>query len=386
MRNVLHIAGCLVLGALLLGCARKQDDPEPPTLQVRLRIPSAMAETKGEGEVAASTLEKQLYNLRIWVFLADAVGEKYPVGTSLGYLEVNPSSLSTEGTQVFSFTLDEEVAASEPKPRVNVYALANWSSVPAITSADLLSDKTTMEYLEGLTLQVVSNDKNKKSFGAYNAVGSVTKNVGLPFTACGKNLEMTGSFPVLDVGTLTLKRAVSKVRIVMCQAADAAGAVKNYAVSSVSIDTDQIPQWSALFNATSAPLVSEMLYEDKALGFITKSTVPALNTQPDAYVYKQGMVAQTYEDLINQGVTAKVLSDCGTRYIRECDKRLSGTVKYTVDGGTVKSATFRMAEGEVLSRNHDWIVYLYFVGDQIKFSASWASWQDGGATTITPTE
>ena len=385
MRKALHMFSCLVLGALLLGCARKQEEADLPVLQVRLRIPSAMAETKGEGEVAASTNEKQLNNLRIWVFLADAVGDKYPAGTSLGYLSVNPSSLSTEGTQVFSFTLDEEVAASEPKPRVNVYALANWSSVPAITSADLLSDKTTMDYLEGLTLQVVSNDKNKKSFGAYNAVGSISKTPGLPFTACGKNLEMTGSFPVLDVGTLTLERAVSKVRIVMCQAADAAGAVKNYAVSSVSIDANQIPQWSALFNATSAPLVSEM-YEDKALGFITKSTVPALNTQPDAYVYKQGMEAQAYENLIDQGISAGVLSNGGTRYIRECDTRLSGTVKYTVDGGTAKSATFRMAEGEVLSRNHDWIVYLYFVGDQIKFSASWASWQDGGATTITPTE
>lgn len=372
MRKILHMMWMVALVALLAGCVR-QEIPEVPTLQLQLRIPYAMRnnETKAPS-VAALADEMKLNNLRIWVFLAEDAGDKV-AGDPLGYIYVgNPSRLSTEGTQVFSISLDESVAKT--KPHVHVYALANWGAIGIPESG--LNAQTTLDYLDNRVLE-------GNHFGVENPQSSVPVG-GLPFTACGRNLAISGSFPVLDVGTLTLKRAVSKVRIVMCQAADAAGPIKTFTVNSLSLSGDQIPSSSYLFNASSAPRVGDQ-YIPSSLPFTVPSSL-ALNTRVDKYVYHSGISAQEYENLVLEGIEAGELSDCGLYYLRESDVRLTGTVRYSVNGGEEVAATFSMADGEVLSRNRDWIVYLYFVGNGIRFSASWAGWTDAGSTVITPTQ
>jgi hypothetical protein len=52
----------------------------------------------------------------------------------------------------------------------------------------------------------------------------------------------------------------------------------------------------------------------------------------------------------------------GPIYLRESDKQLTGTITYTIDGGTDKTVDFAMQQAGDFSRNHTWIVYAYYAG------------------------
>jgi hypothetical protein len=48
--------------------------------------------------------------------------------------------------------------------------------------------------------------------------------------------------------------------------------------------------------------------------------------------------------------------------LRESDKQLTGTITYTIGGGTEQTANFAMQQAGDFSRNHTWIVYAYYAG------------------------
>jgi len=367
MRKALHILSLLLLTALLpAGCARDVLEVEKPQLKVRIRIPSGTEDTK---TVDPSSAELRINNLRLWVFLAEDAGGK-PAGTCLGYLNPDKAQISREGTQEFSFKLEEAVAKA--KPKVNVYALANQGSTGL--NVNQLTSATTQAFLDEVVL-------GENRFGVQSPVTAVPSG-GIPYTACGKNIVLSGTFPVLEAGLFTLTRVVSKIHVVLCQAVDEAGTMEAFSVQSITLNEGQIPLRENLFNETSAPKISPE-YHSTALSFPVPSPI-AQNPECDTYVYKSTMGDQEYENLINAGISQGVLSDCGVYYLKESDKCLTGTITYTVGTEAPKSVNFSMKTGENFSRNHDWIVYLYFIGDAIEFSVSWTEWTNGGNYYLTP--
>ena len=91
-------------------------------------------------------------------------------------------------------------------------------------------------------------------------------------------------------------------------------------------------------------------------------------------------LAEAYEALIDEGLSSNVPAN-GTDpghvaprlterrvYLRESDKRLSGTITYQMkekgaaDYDTEKTANFLMDAAGDFSRNHTWIVYAYYAG------------------------
>ena len=90
------------------------------------------------------------------------------------------------------------------------------------------------------------------------------------------------------------------------------------------------------------------------------------------------MTGQQYETKIQEGINAGDLTDLGTFYLRESDKALKGTIKYTIKHTEKDNSittiennpeipNFAMVDEGDFSRNHTWIVYAYFVssGDLI---------------------
>ena len=362
----LHILALAALATLLpTGCRREEPVLEQPTLTIRLNFPFT-AETKS---TEASTAEQNIVNLRLWVFLAEDAGGK-AAGTCLGFLNPSRDQIKREKTQEFSFKLDEAVAKA--KPKVNVYALVNQGSTGYGTTKFLAN--TPEADLDGYTLK-------GNYFGISSPVTTASGN-GIPYTACGKNIPLSGSYPVLEAGTFTLTRVVSKVHVVLCQAVDEAGPLDNITVTSLSLDGGQFPTQEYLFSENAAVRISAD-YESARVNFTIPNPI-AGNPECDTYIYRSGMADQAYEDLIASGIEQGVLSDCGLYYLRESDKRLQGQITYKVGTGAEKTATFRMKEGENFSRNHNWIVYLYFIDDAIGFSVSWTDWTDGADIHITP--
>jgi hypothetical protein len=96
-----------------------------------------------------------------------------------------------------------------------------------------------------------------------------------------------------------------------------------------------------------------------------------------AYTYEtQG--AQEYEDLIDKAISGNYkahvgdenLKELGLTYLRESDKRLTGTITYTYNENnsltdTQATATFSMANPGDFLRNHSWIVYVYYMDSKI---------------------
>ena len=54
----------------------------------------------------------------------------------------------------------------------------------------------------------------------------------------------------------------------------------------------------------------------------------------------------------------------GRFYLRESDKKIKGTITYTIGSGEEKHASFMMANEKDFSRNHTWIVFGYFAGKE----------------------
>ena len=91
---------------------------------------------------------------------------------------------------------------------------------------------------------------------------------------------------------------------------------------------------------------------------------------PTDYAYTTE-TGQDYENKINNGLKdpdgpdEPDLTQVGVFYLRESDKKLEGTISYTVvteSGNKEKTANFMMATAGDFTRNHTWIVYGYFLG------------------------
>ena len=176
--------------------------------------------------------------------------------------------------------------------------------------------------------------------------------------------------------TVQLTRAISKLRFVLCRVKEEDNAKKMLvSVDNIQLDEKVIPTASYLMPVPNPSYTSYVLTAVD-YGSVEKATIPQVDN-PMIYIYEK-QEAQEYEDLINSAVTAGHLKELGPTYLRESDKKLTGTITYKTkerDNTTTQwdnitqtdeeTAHFSMAlEGDFL-RNHSWIVYIYFMDGKI---------------------
>ena len=383
--------GWLLCGMIMLfvtACASHEDPEEAlkekAVLKIYVFAPDHPIVTRGDNDyVSATEAENAIHNLHVWVF-------EHANGKFVGHVSSESGSELSTGQGIFTIEVSDDFA--ERKPNVDVYVMANVTKTDYALGFDL-DENTTRAQLDATLI-------GSSNFGLTSLVTSVPEG-GLPMTGVLKDHTIFGDAPVFGVGSKTtrtltnvkLVRAVSKVQFVFT-AIDEIDEDHKHKVNSITLDANMIPNSEYLFlkEAYSAEGGGDPLtyngyrYWIKADDNYNSAVATLMNTSTDInvcdpdrgadyYVYKT-QTGQAYEGLITEGLTQRTgrdwpdLTSCGTYYLRESDKNITGTITYvTYDAdknATTKNATFQLVTPEEdfvpgdFGRNHTWIVYGYF--------------------------
>ena len=369
IRCIFGIAAVLFAALLVFSCTHPEADQDSAELSISIYIPDIIATKAETGSVGALASEKVFSSLQLWVFLSGGTDD----GQLVGYKGFTSGQLVDTGLPHsaitrFAMPLSREMFStlSADGARVDVYALANAASATDAT----LGEGTTRSELDAIVI-------SGSTFGASPLTMTVPA-AGLPMSGVLKSASVTGSYPVLNISTVTLTRTVSKLRFVFCQKgtpasgsdpavpANANCVVKSISFGGTSTGHDcQIATVEKLFTDLPldidgyTPLEATMAGEGGA-PLIANADL-AISARPDELLFRstghETESAQEYEKRLDSAVGAS--SQAGPIYIRETDKIISGTIVYDVGEGDA-TATFSMPSDDVLSRNHSWILYAYF--------------------------
>lgn len=432
----------LLVIVLLTACSdhsgESSDEKDDCFLNIYVYAPERPMLTRADvGDIASRSVEEHMvHTLQIWVF-------KHGDGSLVGYLETEPTFLNeTNGQEMFQMKVEKEFA--DHPVNVDVYVVANAfinfsnreKNYDLIYINDnnekvplTLGEATTRAQLEGAKI-------GESSFGVVEKEGetgyfipgvSEVPAAGLPMSGVEKDQPIYGSYPTLRVGTqdamttLQLTRAVSKLRFVLCQKREKDTAKKilvsidkiqlNNGIKSNNEDdesTCRIPTESYLMPMEN-PSYSSYVSTAINYGSVKKEALPKVK-DPMKYAYET-QSAQEYEDMIDGAIKGtykahladpnivgdvddEPLKELGLTYLRESDKKLTGTITYHVKErvnvetawenvtATEKKATFSMADPGDFLRNHSWIVYVFYMDATIYTltvtNIGMKSWASGG--------
>lgn len=347
----------MVIAVTMLLAACSKDDEPKTLLDIYVYGPAQQQSTRaGEDEVDASADENRLTTLQIWVF------EHTDAAALVGY--ISPTTMPTaDGTtpMVYQMAVSNQFAnyTTATRPTVDVYVLANAAN--AGLSYGENTSKATLE------AAILGNNK----FGYTSPQQTTVPDGGLPMSGVLRQKTVVGENPVLRIGTeaqmaeVILKRLVSKVYFVFCQSTSAATAAP-MAITKIEIDGEMLPDEESVFLDDGGNYKIGNAYNASAVE-LSGSEITTVKTSDNMlqYVYTNQNL-QTYETLINTGISNNELSEAGPYYLHETDKLLSGKIYYKIGGVERTPATFAISTGGNFWRNHSWIVYGYQGGDNIK--------------------
>ena len=343
----------LTLLLAFISCSRENFSgsavQQEPELGIYLAYP--VSATKADvGDIPATEVEYALHSLRIWVFTSE--GHEL-----VSHLNLNASQFPSEG-RVRRYAVPVSRDFAHNRPDVDVFALANAASVGCT-----LNENASWEEVNDAAF-------GADWFGVATPVRSVNPQKGLPVTGVGKGLEIQGDEPILKIQTVQLKRAVSKLRYVFCRMYDE-DENDDISVDYIILNGALIPVSEYLFTE-NACAIAPGGYEAEPLTTEGPATL-AQNETPERLVYA-GQDAVSYENLLNDAVEEGILTDAGVIYLRESDKALSGSVRYTVNGVS-HTRNFSMERPGDFTRNHSWTLYGYFLsGRNLQLSTNVLPW------------
>lgn len=381
-----HTALTVAVVLLLSGCVSGPTDDLTGECVLTITINPATNTTatrSNEGEISATTPEKEINTLQLWVF-------HHTDGNLLGYLELDQPNLES-GAKQYQIAVDPSLAGATDR-HVDLYAVANVNSG---TCGITLERSTSRATLDAAVIE-------SNYFGTVTQQHTVPDG-GLPMTGVLKNEEVQGSFPALHIGTssevatLQLVRAVSRIRFYICSISDEkAGNTTLKSIETIEIDKEMIPNEEYLF--LTEPFDKTKYQSNIPTGATYNTTAMTIDGCPDLaaipkndnplefFFDRTSQTAQEYENFMDKKVNEGKLATFGLTYLRESDKRLTGTIKYTVvhnNNEEHKEATFEMDRAGDFSRDRSWTVYTYFMGDRLHvFSVvqvGMKEWTNGGS-------
>ena len=369
MRKCLFIAFLLPV-VLVVACSRSAyDQAEFPELSIAIEFPdSYVPQTRATvGEIPAEADENAIHDLAIWVFYSTGEHAHQKVGSLL----VNNTADLPAAGGVRKYALRVDQAFMLERPKVDVFVLVNRSSIGS-----------------NLTENATWDEVNDALFGGNpyfspNQPVSAVPSGGLPMSGVGKGLTVGGEEPFLKVPTISLGRAVSKLRFVFCQMLTENNTEESYAIERVVLNENQIPMYQYVFSTASYRIQPDN-YVSAAMEIPWPNTLELKSSEaPEIYSYA-GQDGPSYEQLIKDGITGNHLSHLGTYYLRETDKALRGTVYYSITKSGVtqhKEMDFYMAAPGDFARNHIWTVYGYFISNRtLQLAVSALPWDKNNYT------
>ncbi|WP_155808468.1 fimbrial protein [Xylanibacter brevis] len=339
-----------------VGCSHDSGDeagraPVTPSLYLNIYIEGQQLSNKQSaprrayiGDVAATEAENKVSSVQIWVFTHND-------GTLVGYLNPAIGQLNSQRSATYLMLVPDEFAQNPTS--VDVYVLAN------VAHTHQLDETTTRQELEDALM--LTGDQ---PFGL-TVLTTVVPDEGLPMSGVLRDQPVYGDSPVLRIGTaqqpaiVNVTRMVSKVRFLF----GCAVTLSDFQMTRVELAGNMIPADEYLFlsdDGNDYHLGNSYVDDATTLATITEE-VPKIE-DPETYEYLPGMAPSYYDRLVNAAVADGHLLQAGPFYLRESDKRLSGTIHYMVDG-VLKEAPFQMERAGDFSRNHTWIVYSYYAGN-----------------------
>ena len=357
------ILSSLVLLLLLPGCRREiipaSSSPAGPTLEIAIQFPSIPA-TKA-GELAATALENKIHSLSIWVFRSE---DHTRVGEPLMLTDESQFPPSG-GIGRYQFSVDWNFVNSHPD--VDVFVLANAASIGCTLNAS-----STYENLIEANFGYVSDEDD--CFGTHDYTTSVNPEKGLPMSGMKTRVKVYGSAPQMKVDPITLVRAVSRLRMVLCRTAtDDTTEEDEVSVSGITFYKDQIPLREYVFTEGTTGIVPGDYTDD--FSFSGPAEIKP-NPVPENLIYVS-QDPDEYQQMLDQAYEAGELTDLGYVYLRESDKRIFGRVDYKINGKD-RSREFAMAAPGDFARNHTWTLLAYFMsGRNLQVSLVAAPWTKG---------
>lgn len=350
-----YIIWFVITLVLVLACTR---DREPsPVLGITIEFPRP-SDTKADvGEVPATNNENKIYDLTIWVFNHE---------TQEAVAKFATDSDFPEGGGVRKYSMEVPTTFAHAKPNVDVFVMVNAGSIGFNRSRTSWT-AVHEAFFSGDDYFSPAPDKLRKTVPSY----------GLPMSGVGINLDITGEEPSFTLPTVSVCRAVSKLRYVFCQMETVNNTEETFAVDSVVLGGNQIPVAQYVFSENNECRIvttdTPSVYDPRSIKTVWPSgTALAMNDTPEAFSYA-GQDGPTYETMINDGVSSGKLTNLGTIYLRESDKALTGTVYYTItkkgqegekDQAIHKEMPFSMKDPGDFARNHTWTLYGYFISNR----------------------
>ena len=359
----------------LASCSLIYDQPGENTcseLSIAIEFPeNFVPETRATvGEVPAEADENKITDLAIWVFYSTGDKAHQKIGSIL--VKDAKDLPSAGGVRKYAIQVDQVFMLE--RPTVDVFVIANQASFGTALTEDSGYDDVNNALFGG----------GESYFSPINPVSSVPS-TGLPMSGVGKGLKVGGEEPFLKVSSISLGRAVSKLRFVFSQMYTENNSTdgEEYAIESVVLNGNQIPVYEYVFSTGSYRIQPDnYVSADKTFAWPDNLELK-YSEAPEIYSYA-GQDGPSYEQLIKDGIRGNHLSHLGTYYLRETDKALRGTVYYSItkDGETQhKNMDFFMAKPGDFSRNHVWNVYGYFISNRtLQLAVSALPWDKNDYT------
>ena len=226
---VVFLASCSLIDEQL-------DAESCPKLSIAIEFPENTAPlTRATvGEVPAETNENAIHSLGIWVFYSTTEGVH--AHEKVGSLLVNDIKDLPAAGGVRKYSLSVGQTFMLERPEVDVFVLVNGASI----NSSLGENSTWAEVNDAM---FGGNDY----FSTIKPVTAVPDG-GLPMSGVGMGLTVGGEEPFLKVPTVSVGRAVSKLRFIFSQMYTENNTEEEYAIEKVVLNGNQIPESEYVFS------------------------------------------------------------------------------------------------------------------------------------------
>lgn len=330
--------------------------------------------TRGPEGILPSVLQAEdyIYDVQVWAFVSGAADN----ATAIGYVERLSTTPLADGDvlKMPFFTTDIDVANLQ----VDFYAVANVKAVNS-ASRTLLDKGRDITKAELASLLLTGDD-----FGTTTLVHEVPA-TGLPMSKIITNKQITQGAGALSITRqdIPMRRAVSKIRFCVARQSGLTGAqVLGFTLGDQLISANEYlfpndnPNSAHLLLAGSdaTDYVAGFTYSDSPL--IQDMNIPSM-TSPESFVFSTWMATNSSSTLYDydEDITTNT-AQYGLTYLRETGKKLTGTLRYSLDGGATEATVpFTMATEGDFARNHSYIVYVYFSYAGVNLTVTTQPWE-----------
>lgn len=352
------------------------------------RAGETSGKARADNETDANpTQESDIHNIKVWVFKSNTGDEATPISYKAETL-----SEVKNGNYTLNLRFLRKIGGEEVK-NIDLYILANSESIN-------MPDQMKGKDLSSVTRKDLKEVSFTSPFGI-NGDGTaetkeVSKEKGLPISRAITQISVDSHVADTEEGAkdkgikIPLVRAVSKLHFYFARKKGTDANTSQVKVIRIEVEGNTIPTASYVFpdeatynengynqDVTSQKYNSATTYVSDTLKLagVENTDIKEVDN-PESFI-KKNQSAQEYLDAFKQaGIGSHDLC-----YLRETNKAIKGTIWYSLDGGTPKSATFNIPSKGNAIRNRELVVYGYFLNGQmgkLTVTPTIQEWRDGG--------